>query len=354
MNRHKLLIRCDAAPEIGFGHVVRCLALADELRNGHRWQVEFAMMKGQMGFAQVQAKGYVVHCAPTEHLSGEQEGAWLQQLVKNILPQALLLDVRTDLTTSAIQSIRASGVLIVTIDDPSERRLAADLAFYPPVPQVEKMDWTGFSGERYVGWKWVLLRPEFARARERKLLELPRSENCPPKVLVTMGGSDPAGFTLTVLKALDTLQEDLSVCVVLGAGFLHDQELSEWLKRAQRTYTIKRNVADMAELMGEADLAIASFGVTAYELATVGVPAVYVCLSEDHAESCEIFVAAEMAVSLGDYRNISTFELSEALGLLVIDPQQRHIMSEIDTQLIDGRGVERVADKIVNLTFSCS
>lgn len=345
MTRHKLLIRCDAAPEIGFGHVVRCLALADELRDSHGWQVDFAMMKGEMGFAQVQAKGYVVHCASKENFSGEDEGDWLKQLVKNILPQALLLDVRTDLTTSAITSIRASGVFIVTIDDPSERRLAADLAFYPPVPQVEKMDWTGFSGERYVGWEWVLLRPEFAKAREKMLLELPRSENYPPKILVTMGGSDPAGFTLTVLKAFETLLEDLSVCVILGAGFLHDHELNEWLKTAQGTYSIKRNVADLSELMGEADLAIASFGVTAYELTVMGVPTILLSLTDDHACSAQALHQARIALSLGNHSIVTEEQIANSIRNILRDAQTLRIM-RVSCSFIDGKGADRIAKRL--------
>jgi len=339
----RILIRCDAAPEIGFGHVVRCLALADVMCDYYGWQVEFAMMTGEMGFAQVRAKGYVVHCAPKENLSGEEEGAWLQQLVKSIHPRALLFDVRTGLTTGAVQSIRDNGVLVVTIEDPSERRLAADLAFYPPVPQVEKMDWIGFAGERYVGWEWVLLRPEFAREREKKLLELPRLENSPPRILVTMGGSDPAGFTLMALKGLDMQEEDFSVCVVLGAGFMHDQALNEWLKTAQRTYTIKRAVADMAEVMRKADLAITSFGVTAYELAVLGVPTIYYCLTDDHATSASAFVKEGVGVSLGCHLKVNLERVRKSSQELIQNHGRRLKMQGCAIKLIDGAGTHRIS-----------
>jgi len=310
----RILIRCDATPEIGFGHVVRCLALANTMCEHHSWQVGFAMMKGEAGFTQVQAKGYAVHRAPSESLSGEEEGSWLQQVVESTRPHALVLDVRTDLTTSAIQSIRESGVLIVTIDDPSGRRLAADMAFYPPVPQVEKMDWTGFTGKRYVGWEWVLLRPEFAQAREKKLLELPRSENCPPRILVTMGGSDPAGLTLMALKAIEKLDGEFRVLVIVGGGFMHEASLGYWLATANRTYEICRDVTDMASLMVETDLAVVSFGMTAYELAVVGVPTLYLCLTDDHSVSATAFVMEGFGVSLGSYDKVSIEMLSENIA----------------------------------------
>lgn len=354
----KVLIRCDAAPAIGFGHVVRCLALADALRDGHGCEVSFAMLQGPEGFEQVRANGYAVHQLPPGPATLD-EGEWLQELIANNQQQALILDVRTDLATSAVQSIRATGVLIVTIDDPSARRLFADLAFYPPVPQVERLDWTGFTGKRFVGWDWVLLRPQFAEAAQRARARAAESMAEPPSLnrrltlLVTMGGSDPAGLTLLALDAIEKIEGDFRTLVVIGSGFMHDAALADWLATANRTYEIRRNVTDMASLMAEADLAVASFGVTAYELAAMGVPAIYLCLSHDHAESCAAFVAKKMAVSLGEYPDVKTAEFTKEIGLLLMNLRKRHAMSEKSTKLIDGQGVERVAEQITKLHSAC-
>lgn len=350
----KVLIRCDAASAIGFGHVVRCLALADALRGGHGCEVSFAMLQGPEGFEQVRANGYAVH-QPPPGPAAQDEGQWLQELTTNNQQQALILDVRTDLPTSAVKFIRATGVLIVTIDDPSERRLLADLAFYPPVPQVERPDWTGFTGKRFVGWDWVLLRPQFAEAvrRSRALTAVfiadPRCTDQRLTLLVTMGGSDPAGLTLMAMDAIEQIDGDFRVLVAIGGGFMHESALAECLAMAKRTYEICRDVTDMASLMATADLAVASFGVTAYELAAMGVPAIYLCLTHDHAESCQAFAAAEIAISLGEYPYVTTRELYNAISSLLINPQKRRAMSERGKKLVDGQGIERVAVEITKL-----
>mgnify|MGYP002630745302 CR=1 FL=1 len=349
----KVVIRCDAAPAIGYGHVVRCLALADALRYGHGCEVSFAMLQGPEGFEQVRDNGYDVHY-PRPGPATLGEGEWLQELLANHQQQVLILDVRTDLATSAVQSIRATGVLIVTIDDPSDRRLLADLAFYPPVPQVGRLDWTGFTGQRFVGWDWVLLRPQFAkhaqrtRAREADSMAGPPSTNRRLTLLVTMGGSDPAGLTLMALDAVERIDSDFRTLVVIGSAFMHDAALADWLASAKRAYQFCRDVADMASLMAEADLAVSSFGGTAYELAAMGVPAIYLCLSHDHAESCAAFVAKKMAVSFGEYPDVKAAELTKEIGSLLMNSQKRVAMSERNTRLVDGKGIERVAEQIRN------
>ncbi len=254
----KILVRCDGDARIGLGHVVRCLALADVLREAHGCGVSFAMMSGEPGMTLVREAGFPILPLP----SGQDEAAWLDALITELHPDILLLDVRSELSPKRVRSWREGGVLVATIDDPSERRCESDLAFYPPVPQVYEHDWDGYTGELHVGWEWVVLRRDFAAAE-------PPSTHNPPRLLVTMGGSDPAGLTLQAIRELDELDEPFETVVVLGPGFIHGTELDAFLAVAKRSYGIERKVCDMAALMRQADLALASFGVTAYELAAV-------------------------------------------------------------------------------------
>lgn len=339
-----VLIRCDASPEVGFGHLVRCLALADELCIRHSCSVSFAMVQGPIGAAQVRDKEYLVHLFLPEEgkLSIRDEGQWLQQIVSEVNAVVLILDVRSDLSVQAVRAVRDTGVLIVTLDDPSERRLIADLAFYPPVPQVRRLDWSGFNGQLYIGWEWIVLRPEFTQSRKTTF----RSSAL--IVLVTMGGSDPAGLTLKALSALDGLDSDFETVVVLGSGFIHERALALWLKQARRYYEVRRDVRDMASLMAEVDLAIASFGVTAYELAAMKIPAVYLCLTADHAESAAALVEAGIAMSLGVHDQVKVKDLSMVISVLVDDDDRRKRMVQC-AEIVDiGKDSAR---SIANLLF---
>ncbi len=334
-----ILVRCDGSPEIGLGHVVRCLALADELGESHHCQVAFAMRCSPLGFEMVRRKGYAVLGVSEDREPFDYE-RWLTKVVHDTNAQALVLDVRDDLPRSALEYLKKKGILIATLDDPSERRLMADMAFYPPVPQVQRMNWAGFTGQLYVGWEWVVLRSEFARRSPSTIRHPPSGI---PNILVTMGGSDPAGLTLKAVAALDMLDEDFAVTVLLGPGFSAQDELQSQLDRTRRHFEVRANVTDLPGFMGQSDLAVASFGVTAYELAAMGVPAVYLCLSADHAESASSFAEAGIGVNLGVQSNVNDAQLASSIRTLLVDTQQRQQMDKRAGLLIDGRGAERLA-----------
>ena len=370
MGQKSILFRCDGSTEIGLGHVVRCLALADELSRVHHVPCAFAMRHSPLIFDMVMQKGYPV-LTPQ---AGEQPFdyiQWLERAISQVEAGALILDVRDDLPRQGVDAWRRQGGLIVTLDDPSERRLSADLAFYPPVPQVQRLDWSGFTGQLYAGWEWILLRREFSRypAALREFSHCPVACrkfshfdydmgsfpcHCPvarphhkrPVVLVTMGGSDPAELTLKAVEAFDLLDEDFEAVLVLGPAFPHHDALKKLLAGTRRSFTLMSCVADMPGLMAQSDLAVISFGATAYELASMSVPAIYLCLTQDHAESASMLVEAGIGKTLGVASYVSVKMLAEAVSEFlawIACGEEQTPERPIDGRGIDGRGAERIA-----------
>lgn len=344
-----VLIRCDGWPQIGFGHVVRCLALADELHEVQRCDVTFAMIGETAGSRMVRAKGYRILAASQDDLSRDYAG-WLKRAMEEVKARALVLDIRDNLPIQALKDLKEKGAVIVTIDDPSDRRLFCDLAFYPQVPQIWSMNWSGFFGRLYVGWQWVIMRRGFSYSVPEKIAGKSPSTACNgsdgPMILVTMGGSDPAGLTIKAVVALGMLDGNFQTSVLLGPGFLHEKELSDLTSKSRRKFHLLSNVKDIPELMSQADFAVGSFGVTAYELAARGVPGIFMCLTDDHVKSAMAFVEAGMGVCVGRHDLVSPEMLSQAVGRLIGDDSRLEAMSEACRKNVDGRGAGRVAMEI--------
>jgi spore coat polysaccharide biosynthesis protein SpsF len=330
-----VIVRCDGSSKIGLGHVRRCLSVARALRDREGFGVRFAMTDDALGVEPVRAEGFPVELMP----GGAKEIDWLLSLAETHKPVATILDVRTDLTATSVLRLRGADMIVAAIDDAGPRRLAVDASFYPPVPQVFAMNWEGAEAEPYVGWEWVVLghaaMPPFSHHEGR------------PRVIISMGGSDPQGLTRTAVRALALLRGDFDVTVVVGPGA--DNRLEMELGEIAPRFSIVRSPNDLPRLMSEADLGLISFGVTAYELAALGVPAVYLCLTDDHAQSASAFERAGMGLSLGVASRVSPANAAQAVGDLLVDPMRRRAMGAAGRMNVDGRGAMRIAERIRRL-----
>jgi spore coat polysaccharide biosynthesis predicted glycosyltransferase SpsG len=257
-------------------------------------------------------------------------------------PNAFIMDIPTDLNVEKVAEWRRNGILIVDIDDPHDRRLEANLVFYPPVPKVGEMSWTGFEGELFVGWEWVILRKQFAASPVRQRKKIGE----PPTILVTMGGSDPHGLTLKTIEALEGLREAFRTIVVTGRGFSERKELARIQNRSSRFFEIREDVRDMASLMSQADIAVASFGVTAYELAAVGLPAIFLCLNEDHFRHAQLFVDMGVALNLGIHNTVEVSMIRKEIGNLLSHRDRLNTMACRTKGIVDGQGAKRIAKLI--------
>ena len=229
---------------------------------------------------------------------------------------------------------------IAVLDDISDRRLAATHAYYTPLPQVAQLSWQGSSCKVRVGWEWSLLGFDPARYGRKE------NRSGPPQLIVSMGGSDPKDFTRLALKAVRRVATPLQARFVIGLGFVDPGALAKEIEAAG--FEALYDVADLAAEFARADLALISFGVTAYEMAALGVPSLYLTLTEDHANSASAFCQAGM----GEIVPPDPDSIASALTKLIVDQDRRRAMSESGRTTIDGKGAERIAAELAAVSAS--
>lgn len=345
-SKRRCLLRCDFSSTVGFGHVIRCLALAKKLAVCFDWDVSFAVFSNDVGYQVFDGAGFELFVKE----AGVSEEEWLSGLLSEGRFDCLILDIRTSLSAEYLSCQIGSSHTLVVIDDGSDRRLAADLVFYPPVPQVAELDWSGYRGKLFYGPEWVIIRSEYSCSDTERVV---KQQNANLNILITMGGSDPRGFTLDALYAVEKLSGDSEVNVVLGPGFRHQAEVDEFLQHSSGTYKFHRNVSDLTALMRQADFALAAFGVTAYELASMGVPAVLFCLTEDHRLSASYLENNGIAFVVENDAPAES-ALNDYLLQLCEQPSLRMNMSEKAREAFDYMGAERMAKEITQECISRS
>lgn len=322
------MIRCDGGGKFGYGHVKRMVALARALRDREGLGVLFALNGTEDAAAPIRRAGFEVAM-----LHGASD---LETLVDANSPDILLLDGRDGPTRTELEKLKRGVAVTAVIDDGHERRKAADLAYYPPVPGAKALDWSGANTLARIGWEWSLLGLNINAVPTRA----PASR---PTVLVAMGGSDPHGLTLRMGKALSGLEPSLRIRFVIGTGMKDGPQVARGLVALRSNYETIEGADDLSTEYASADLALCAFGVTAYELATLGVPAVYLGLTDDHAASASAFADAGMGQSLGVADRVTDAEIARAVQWLMNKPQARREMRNAGLSLMDGRGAARIA-----------
>jgi spore coat polysaccharide biosynthesis protein SpsF len=228
------------------------------------------------------------------------------------------------------------------VDDGHERRLASDYAYYPPVPGAAALDWKGSRALPRIGWEWALLglNPNALKAQTR-VKDAPAPSR--PTVLVAMGGSDPHGLTLRMAKALAELDQSIRIRFVIGTGMKDAAAVARGLVGLKKNYETVEGADDLSTEYASADLALCAFGVTAYELAALGIPAVYLGLTPDHAASASAFADAGMGISLGVADKVQDEDVARTVQWLLNKPNARRAMRHAGLSLIDGQGAARIA-----------
>ena len=324
------LIRCDGGGSYGYGHVKRMVMLARALRDRQGIGVIFALKGSDDALVPIRAAGF-----EATQISGADETG-LAGLISQHKPGMLVCDFRDGVEAAGLERLKQQLHLCAVIDDASDRRLVADLAYFPPLPTALALDWSTSSAIVRTGWQWTILgaRPASRPSPDHRGL---------PRLLVTMGGSDPKGLTLRCAQALAQDDVHFRARFVIGRGIADGARLAKTIVGLSAQFETIEGADDLGPEFAGVDVALCAFGVTAYELAASGVPALYLGLTEDHVNSAAAFAAAGMGLNLGLADAIGEATLVAAVRRLLGDTTLRRQMRHAGLSRIDADGADRIA-----------
>ena len=337
------LIRCDGGFTYGYGHVKRSLTLARALRDGQGFGVVFAINGDADAAKTVHDAGFETFLLPALG-----KGNALASLVASKRPEIVICDARENLARDDLVRLAEKIPVVAVIDDGSDRRLSATHAYYPPVPQVETLSWKGTKTQVRVGWEWALLGFDpSAVVPHRQELDAVR-----PRLVVSMGGSDPLDMTRLVACGLAKVTIPFGARFVIGPGFRTGPRLAREIEAMRPNFETVQGVSDLGSEFASADFALISFGVTAYELGALGVPALYLALTDDQLHSASAFERAGMGIRMGLGRILRAEDIARAAWRLIVDADRRRDMRAASLNTIDGKAGERIAQDLAEALAS--
>ena len=359
--------RVDSSLEIGTGHVMRCLTLANALaRTGARCTFLTRRLPGNsLG----RIEEHAVHVLPTSaqhgkaHDDGPPHAAWLaapwqedarqtRAALDELQPDWLVVDhYALDARWEAVAVPPETRIFV--IDDLADRAHRCDLLLDQNLGHTAG-DYDGLVPEtctRLVGPRYALLRPEFAEARAEALAA--RDGRGLRRLMVSMGGIDAADATSAVLCALREapLPEDLTIEVIMGGQAPTLEKVHELARDMPRPTQVAVDVDDMAARMARADLAIGAGGSTTWERCALGLPSIIVEVAANQAEITRAMVDAGAALSPGPLQAADVAARLRAAVAEAANPKHLAKMSQAAVETCDGNGVVRVLGQLKNETL---
>ncbi|MFB9235851.1 PseG/SpsG family protein [Plantactinospora siamensis] len=379
-------IRCDAGPVTGVGHLMRCLALADELA-ARGAAVHLLADVGGLPWAVDRIGAHDLEWGPAP--AGPAE---LVAAVRRLGLDAVVLDSYT-LDPGTGVALRAAGVPVLALIDGEPRGAVADVYVDQNLDAELATPALPPGAVRLAGLRYCLLGSAVRRLRPER--PRPAGERAVPRVLCFFGGTDAFGAAPTVARLLLGTGAPLDATVV-GATERIRGQLRELAPGAGQRLTVIEPTDELAPLMAAADLVVAASGTSAWELLCLGAPAALVWVVDNQRLGYDRLVRRELVAGLGRLADLAADpaglpapageeaeasrpaagdaaeasgpaageeaeasrpaagdaagaagRATEQLRLLLTDPDRRTRLGARAWAAVDGRGVRRVADELL-------
>jgi UDP-2,4-diacetamido-2,4,6-trideoxy-beta-L-altropyranose hydrolase len=336
-----LCIRADANPDIGIGHVMRCLALAQAWQDRGGKVAFVSAIEAPALVERLQAEGFeLIRMPAPPGLNDDLQ--FTLSAARRLGSRWLVLD-GYHFTHDYMMDVQAGGLHLLLIDDLADRNLSGvEVVLNQNAYATEAMHAHFHSIPRLLlGAGYTLLRREFVRAREPKVIASDAR-----RVLVTMGGADVTNATLRALQALRRIPERrLAVRVVVGAANRHLSTLRAFLPALAADHDVELlvNPPDMPALMKWSDVTVTAAGSSCWELCCLGVPLMMVVTAENQRHMPGYFSKHDIAEVFGEFTEERLPEFAERLNRLLLDTQRREQLSRAAALVVDGEGADRAA-----------
>jgi UDP-2,4-diacetamido-2,4,6-trideoxy-beta-L-altropyranose hydrolase len=335
----KVIFRVDASLEMGIGHVMRCLTLANELKQQNH---EIIFICRELTGNHILLIKYPVLVLPKND-NFQSDGLYLnwlgvtqeqdaEQTIK-VIPKNIDLLIVDSYALDEIwhKQLKPYTKKIMVIDDLADRQFDCNVLLNQNLgTQIEDYkDKVLNNCELLLGCDYALLRPEFPNLREKALIKR-KNTKVIKNILISMGGSDITNKTYDILQEVS---DDLNIVVILGGISPHNKIIKNYAK-SKKNVKVVVDADNISSLMFDADLAIGAGGSTSWERCCLGLPTLLYVLAENQRK-----IAGNLE-QLGAVKIVDNLKVN--LQNILNNFSFWQIMSEKAQTVCDGIGVKRI------------
>jgi UDP-2,4-diacetamido-2,4,6-trideoxy-beta-L-altropyranose hydrolase len=331
-----VVFRTGGGKQIGFGHIRRCLSLANALRSLNV-NSSFVLDGDAKASDIVTSEG---HAAILIH---DDDYSQTAKEVLNRSARAIVVDSYSH-PASYLKNLKSMGRRVVVLDDLAADFIPADLVVNGTAGAEEFPYVSDPSVTYLLGSSYILLRPEFENVGQRSYESVER-------VLITLGGSDAFDLTPRIIDWVQSIFPQADIDVVVGPLFRNTRDIESTALGVDKIHL--HHAPDMGRLMRNCDVAVSGGGQTTYELAATGTPTVAIRVAQNQTLNLRGLSRTGSLIWAGDAADTNLEEkVTQGLMALASSPSFRCELGSNGRRLVDGRGAVRVAQKLVEMVAS--
>jgi spore coat polysaccharide biosynthesis predicted glycosyltransferase SpsG len=327
----------EASQEIGMGHLMESLALAEYFINQGE-AVHFIVNPYEPSRLELQKRGIPFK---ESSFNAIEKIIWFikQQQAKSIVinHRKVSLDI--------LERLRTEDFTVSVIDQLGNIPIVCDLLINKSlVPEWLRYDFPINQPLCCFGADYAIMGNSYRKLhQEQKVFSKDRYT-----VLVSMGGVDRTGATFRIIEALQQIK-DISKEIIIGNGFAHMKRLNQLCeKNNDPSFVFSVGVSDLHERISKADIVISAGGNTLFEMACVGTPGIVLWEDEHEYTQGVSFDKKGTVVCLGNGIKTSVNVISDSVRMLLQDDARREKMSQCGKSLVDAEGRNRISTAITN------
>jgi len=353
-----IVIRVDGGEHVGMGHIMRCLALADNLIKFNINSIFVIKNSFKSVKNKIEEKNYEIKNIPPNSDINKDVNSTIDIIKKTNSNMAITDLCNTEMLKLLdnykryLIELKKNVPFLVTIDDLNLIKFPSDIVINPNygaekfIPKSIK----NYNSKFLYGVRYYIFRREFLRVikKQREIRE--QSEN----ILITMGGNDLNNLTVKVIQSIsDHDLSKLNFKIVVGSAYSDDKikKLLSIIEILNTNYQIITDAGNMAELMLWCDLAFTACGLTRYETAVTGTPSITISQHIYEQKVMQDFKTAGTTEYLGLDKDVTKQQISDIFLDLLSNKKQREKMSRNGKRLVDGKGLARITNEIKNLGY---
>tara|TARA_B100000989_G_C19533146_1_gene471613 strand:- start:11958 stop:13025 length:1068 start_codon:yes stop_codon:yes gene_type:complete len=320
--------RVDSSKNIGSGHVIRCLRIANKLRDKNA-DCSFICkeLSGNL-IKLIKDQGFKVFLLPHEIIKSNENSSivvdklfnWkndaLQtaKILKNLQTNTLIVD-HYDIDKKWEEYQKPYCKKIMAIDDLDNRIHSVDIILDQNLfPNIQRRYLNSNKNcKKFIGLEYAFLDPNFIK--NRKLIKRQKKEVS--KIFIYLGNTGSSNILRRILKVfIDNSLNKFKVEVIF-TGDAEERNKIINLSKNHKFIKLLDTQPNLADIMSSADLSIGAGGLTTWERIYLGLPSAVVTVADNQKECSEYLNSLGLIWLIGHHDQVGDNKITDDIKKLL-------------------------------------